>query len=157
MWFSSLRVQPHVLGWASVQDTGNVFTSSFRISSLPTSPTATLENSPVLHAKVDNQYIFIGSLQELKDINLLGRVAGKPRLCPQLPEGPGLISGLIWAPTPIISEGYLSCFSPTCRFPLSSRRKGSWEGSKPNKLTYLQAGIPYKLRYFPVSISGGQG
>ena len=57
-------------------------------------------------AKVDNQYIFIGSLQELKDINLLGRVAGKPRLCPQLPEGPGLISGLIWAPTPIISEGY---------------------------------------------------
>lgn len=106
MWFSSLRVQPHVLGWASVQDTGNVFTSSFRISSLPTSPTATLENSPVLHAKVDNQYIFIGSLQELKDINLLGRVAGKPRLCPQLPEGPGLISGLIWAPTPIISEGY---------------------------------------------------
>lgn len=106
MWFSSLRVQPHVLGWASVQDTGNVFTSSFRISSLPTSPTATLENSPVLHAKVDNQYIFIGSLQELKDINLLGRVAGKPRLCPQLPEGPGLISGLIWAPTPIVSEGY---------------------------------------------------
>ena len=106
MWFSSLRVQPHVLGWASVQDTGNVFTSSFRISSLPTSPTATLENSPVLHAKVDNQYIFIGSLQELKDINLLGRVAGKLRLCPQLPEGPGLISGLIWAPTPIVSEGY---------------------------------------------------
>lgn len=96
-----------MLGWARVQDIGNVFTSSLRISSLPPSPTATLENSPVLRAEVDNQYIFIGSLQELKDINLSGRVAGKPRLCPLLPEGPGLISGLSsWAPTPIFSEGY---------------------------------------------------
>lgn len=96
-----------MLGWARVQDIGNVFTSSLRISSLSPSPTATLGNSPVLHAEVDNQCIFIGSLQELKDINLSGRAAGKPRLCSLLPEGPGFISGLSsWAPIPIVSESY---------------------------------------------------
>ena len=81
--------------------------SPLRISFLSPSPTATLENSPVLRAEVDNQCISIGSLQELKNINLSGRVAQKPRLCPLLPEGPGLISGLSsWAPTPIVSESY---------------------------------------------------
>lgn len=92
--------------------------SSLPVGHLPhASPPPTLENSPVLHAEVD----FIGSLQELGDINLPGKVTGKPTLGPQLPQSPGLISGLSsLTPTPIVSEGYtwLVSASPSGSLPL---------------------------------------
>lgn len=58
--------------------------SPLPIGCLPhSSPPCSLENSVVL-AKMDNQYIFIVSLREPGDINLLGRVGAKPSLDLQL-------------------------------------------------------------------------